>query len=155
MYEEEEEMEVNVNAPGETMYPPRLRIYRYISILFGILAAYLLYKQHFYLSPLCYAISLAIIGVQLKWDIDYINLVNTVRIWVSYVFTLAMSILSIWRDFFAGSIYLFFGFILILIISQKEGVNWINIIFALINIAFSLIFFVLHLHYTVGINFEF
>ena len=139
--------------PGRTMYPPRLRKFRYVSMLFGVLSAYLLFRHHFYLSTLSFAIAFIVIGQQLKWKKEHFDKIKSSRIWIIYVITWILAVYGLWLDFYAGSMFLFFGFILIGIESSRKEINWVNIILAIINISLSLIAFIMHLQYTVKLNF--
>ena len=139
--------------PGRTMYPPRLRKFRYVSMLFGVLSAYLLVRHHYYLSTLSFAIAFIVIGQQLKWKKEHFNKIKSSRIWIIYILTWILGIYGLWFDFYAGSMFLFFGFILIGLESSRKEINWVNIILAIINISLSLIAFIMHLQYTVKLNF--
>jgi len=154
MNEEEEDFTIiNFNNPDEIMYPPRLRKYRYISILFAVLSAYLLVQHHYYLSTFSFALAFIVIGQQLKWDMEHFNKIKSSRIWITYILTWVLGIYGMWHDFYAGSVFLFLGFILICIESLRNDINWVYIILAIINISLSLIAFIMHLEYTVKFNF--
>jgi len=139
--------------PGRTMYPPRLRKFRYVSMLFGLMSAYLLVRHHYYLSTLSFAIAFTVIGQQLKWKKEHFDKIKSSRIWIIYVITWILAVYGLWFDFYAGSMFLFFGFILICIESLKSDINWVYIILAIINISLSLIAFIMHLQYAVKLNF--
>ena len=144
---------IKFDDPGRTMYPLRLRKFRYVSMLFGVLSAYLLFRHHFYLSTLSFAIAFIVIGQQLKWKKEHFRKIKSSRIWIIYVITWDLAVYGLWLDFYAGSMFLFFGFILIGIESSRKEINWVNIILAIINISLSLIAFIMHLQYTVKLNF--
>jgi hypothetical protein len=144
---------IKFDDPGRTMYPPRLRKFRYVSMMFGVLSAYLLVRHHYYLSTLSFAIAFIVIGQQLKWKKEHFRKIKSSRIWIIYVITWILAFYGLWFDFYAGSMFLFFGFILIGIESSRKEINWVNIILAIINISLSLIAFIMHLQYTVKLNF--
>ena len=148
-----EDKEIKFDDPGEIMYPPRLRKFRYVSMLFGVLSAYLLFRHHFYLSTLSFAIAFIVIGQQLKWDIENFYYLKSSSVWIIYVLIWILGIYGLWLDFYAGSVFLFFGFILISIESLRNEINWVYIILAIINISLSLIAFMMHLEYTAKLNF--
>jgi protein-S-isoprenylcysteine O-methyltransferase Ste14 len=122
-------------------------------MLFGILSGYLLVRHHFYLSTLSFAIAFIVIGQQLKWKKEHFDKIKSSRIWIIHVITWILAVYGLWLDFYAGSMFLFFGFILIGIESSRKEINWVNIILAIINISLSLIAFIMHLQYTVKLNF--
>ncbi len=102
---------------------------------------------------LSFAIAFIVIGQQLKWKKEHFRKIKSSRIWIIYVITWILAVYGLWFDFYAGSMFLFFGFILIGIESSRKEINWVNIILAIINISLSLIAFIMHLQYTVKLNF--
>ena len=102
---------------------------------------------------LSFAIAFIVIGQQLKWKKEHFRKIKSSRIWIIYVITWILAVYGLWLDFYAGSMFLFFGFILIGIESSRKEINWVNIILAIINISLSLIAFIMHLQYTVKLNF--
>lgn len=102
---------------------------------------------------LSFAIAFIVIGQQLKWKKEHFRKIKSSRIWIIYVITWVLAVYGLWLDFYAGSMFLFFGFILIGIESSRKEINWVNIILAIINISLSLIAFIMHLQYTVKLNF--
>ena len=83
---------IKFDDPGRTMYPPRLRKFRYVSMLFGVLSAYLLFRHHFYLSTLSFAIAFIVIGQQLKWKKEHFRKIKSSRIWIIYVITWILAV---------------------------------------------------------------
>lgn len=102
---------------------------------------------------LSFAIAFIVIVQQLKWKKEHFRKIKSSRIWIIYVITWILAVYGLWFDFYAGSMFLFFGFILIGIESSRKEINWVNIILAIINISLSLIAFIMHLQYTVKLNF--
>jgi hypothetical protein len=145
-----------MNSQEVTNNQPKFYIKTIVTLLFWgfcLLSVALLFQQDYKISGLSFYAALTTIGFSKKWNTDSLSKYKDHHIYYIYFFSWVLATWGILFDFFTGFLFLFSGFLILLLTMSYKDQSISRILMMIFNLLLSIVALFMHFIYSMKLGF--